>query len=72
MNKKDIDPANIRIRPMKEKDADATAVIDSMCFGVPRPEYYREELGSAIKGAGINTSLVAEAWTTILQAEGKR
>ena len=72
MNKKDIDPANVQIRPMKEEDVDAIAVIDSMYFGAPRPEYYREKLGSATKGAGINTSLVAEARTTILQAECKR
>ena len=72
MNKKDIDPANVQIRPMKEEDGDGFAVIDSRYFGAPRPEYYRERLGSATKGAGINTSLVAEARTTILQADCKR
>ncbi|MCX5872956.1 MAG: hypothetical protein NTY51_06940 [Deltaproteobacteria bacterium] len=51
MNKKDIDPANVQIRPMKEEDVDAIAVIDSIYFGAPRPEYYREKLGSATKGA---------------------
>ncbi len=58
MNKEDIDPANVRIRPMREEDVNATAVIDSMSLETPRPEYYREELGSATKGAGINTFLV--------------
>jgi hypothetical protein len=72
VNKKDIDSANVQIRLMKEEDVDATAVIDSMYFGAPRPEYYREKPGSAAKVAGINTSLVAEARTTILQAECKR
>jgi hypothetical protein len=56
----------------KEEDGDAVAVIDSMYCGAPRPEYYREKLGSATKGAGINTSLIAEARTTTLQAECKR
>jgi hypothetical protein len=57
---------------MYEEDVDAIAVIDSMYCGAPRPEYYREKLGSATKGAGINTSLIAEARTTTLQAECKR
>ncbi len=72
MNKKDIDSANVQIRPLKEEGTNAVAVFGSMYFGTPGPEYYREKLGSAAKGAGINTSLVAEARTTILQAEGKR
>ncbi len=55
----------------KEEDGDAIAISDSMYFGAPRPEYYREQLGSATKGAGINTSLVAEARTSILQVECK-
>lgn len=71
MNKRNIDPANVQIRPAKE-DVDASAVIDSRAFGAPRPEYYLEKLGSATKGAGINTSLVAVARTIILQAECKR
>jgi len=32
LNKKDIDPVNVQIRPMKEEDVDAVAVIDSMYF----------------------------------------
>jgi hypothetical protein len=72
VNKKDIGPANVQIRLFKEKDGDAIAVSYSMHFGSPRPEYYREQLASATKGAGINTSLVAEARTTTLQAECKR
>jgi hypothetical protein len=72
VNKRNIDPANVQICPMKEEDVDAIAVIDSRAFGARRPEYYREKLGSATKGAGINTSLVAVAQTTILQAECKR
>ena len=72
MNKKNIDPANVQICPMKEEDVDAVAVVDSMYFVAPRPESYREKLGAATKGAGLNASLVAEARTTILQAECKR
>ena len=30
VNKKDIDPANVQVRPMNEEDVDAIAVIDSM------------------------------------------
>jgi hypothetical protein len=63
---KNIYPANFHIPPMKEEGVDAVAVIDSMCFGAPRPEFCGEKLGSTTKGAGINTSLVAEARTTIL------
>ncbi len=57
---------------MKEEGVDSIAVIDSTRFGAPRPEYYREKLGSATKASGINTFLVAEAWTTISQAACKR
>ncbi|MGO9567531.1 MAG: hypothetical protein ACLP5H_08330 [Desulfomonilaceae bacterium] len=39
---------------MKEEDVNAIALIDRMYFGAPRPEHYREKLGSATKGAGIN------------------
>ena len=60
MNKKEVDPANILIRTMREEDVEAITLIDSMYFGAPRPEYYREKLIAATKGAGINTSLVAE------------
>jgi hypothetical protein len=56
---------------MKEEDVVAIAVVARVYFGAPRPEYYREKLGSATKGAGISTSLVAEARTTVLQAECK-
>ena len=67
MNKKDIDPANVQIRPVKEEDIDAIAVIDSIYFGAPRPEHYREKLGWATKGAGIGTPLVSEQRTSISQ-----
>lgn len=60
MSKKEIDPASIRIRVMKEDDVDAITNIDAMYFGDPRHEYYREKLAAATKGAGINASLVAE------------
>jgi hypothetical protein len=63
--KKDNDLANVQIPAMKEKDVDAIAVIDSFDFGAPRQTYYREKLGSATEGAGINTSLVPKARTTI-------
>jgi hypothetical protein len=72
VNKRDIDPADIQIHPMKEEGVDSIAVIDRMYFGAARPEYCREKLGSATKAAGINTFLVAEARTTILQAACKR
>jgi hypothetical protein len=71
VNKQDIDPAKVRIRPIKEQDVAAVAVIDSMYFGALRPEYYREQLGSAINGAGINISLVADARTNMLQVDCK-
>jgi hypothetical protein len=67
--KKDTDPANVLIRPMKEEDVDAIAVIGSMSFGAPRPEYYREKLGLATKGTKMNTSLVSEARTSISQVD---
>ncbi len=70
-NLEKIDPEKIQIRPMKEDDADAIAVIDSMYCGAPGPEYYREKLGSATKGAGFNTYLVAEARTSISQVDCK-
>ena len=69
MNKKDIDPANFQMRPIRQQHVDAG--VDRMCVGAPQPEYCRETLGSASKGAGMNTSLVAEARTSILQAECK-
>ena len=53
---------------MREEDVDATTVIDSIFFGARRPEYYREALGSATMKAQVNTSLVSEEKTTILQA----
>jgi len=72
VNKKILHPANVQMRPVKEEDVDAIAVIAGMYFGAPRPEYHWEKLGSAGKGAGINTSLAAEARTSMLQAECKR
>jgi hypothetical protein len=65
VSKKEIDPANVQIRPMKEENVEAIEVIDSVYLGVPRPENYRKKLGAATKGAGINTSVVAEARTSI-------
>lgn len=67
MNKKDFDPANVQIRSMKEEDAAGIAVANGMRFGAPRPRYYGQKLDSATKGAGINTSSVAEVWTGISQ-----
>lgn len=60
MSIKEIDPGKIEIRVMKEEDLEEITNIDTMYFGTPRPEYYREKLNLATKGAGINTSLVAE------------
>ena len=71
MNKKDIDPANVQIRHMEDEDGHAVAVIDSVYFGAPQPEYYRKKLGSATKGSGINTSLIAEARMSISQGACK-
>jgi len=45
---------------MTEHDVNAIVSIDSMYFGRERPEYYKERLAAATRGAGINTSLVAE------------
>lgn len=60
MSFKDIDSSQIQIRPLREDDLEEITNIDTMYFGTPRPEYYREKLEAATKGAGINTSLVAE------------
>ena len=57
---KKIDPEHVIIRPMKEEDVDAIAAIDTMYFGNDRVDYYQEKLAAATRGAGINTSLVAE------------
>lgn len=70
VNKKDFHPANVQIRPMKEEDA-GIAVANGMRFGAPRPRYYGQKLDSATKGAGINTSSVAEVWTGISQVGSK-
>ena len=60
MSTRRIDPETLAIRVMTEADVDAIVAIDSMYFGSERPEYYREKLAAATRGAGINTSLVAE------------
>lgn len=60
MSFKDLDLAQIQIRPMREEDLEEITSIDNMYFGMARPEYYKEKLSTATKGAGINTSLVAE------------
>jgi predicted N-acetyltransferase YhbS len=57
---KEIDPERVTIRVMKEDDLDSITAIDSMYFGISRSEYYKEKLAAATKGAGINSSLVAE------------
>jgi hypothetical protein len=67
VNKKDIDPTNVQIRTMREEEVDAMAVLGRKYFGAPRPECYQERLGSATRGAGINTSFVAAARTSISQ-----
>jgi hypothetical protein len=72
VNRKKIDPANTPILPLKEEDIAAMAVIDGTYVGASRPEYYLKKLGSATQGAGIRAPLVAEAPTTMLQAECKR
>lgn len=60
MSTKTINPEALQIRVMGEQDLDSIVAIDTMYFGRERPEYYREKLTSATKGAGINASLVAE------------
>jgi predicted N-acetyltransferase YhbS len=60
MSIKHIDPAQVQIRPMREEDLEEITRIDSMYSGTSRPEYYKEKLATATKGAGINTSLAAE------------
>jgi predicted N-acetyltransferase YhbS len=55
-----MDAGKVKIRPLTKSDLEAIVEIDSMYFGTPRSDYYDEKLSSAIKGAGINTSLVAE------------
>jgi hypothetical protein len=71
VNIKDFDPAIVRIHPMKEEDVGAIAVIDGVYFGSPGLEHYRDKFDSATKGAGINTSLVAEARTSMSQVDCK-
>ncbi len=71
MKKKDTDVMNVQSRPGKEKDSDVLAIIGGMYRGARRAEYYRKELGLANKRAGINTSLVAEARTSMSEAECK-
>ncbi len=61
MSTKKIDPESVAIRSITERDLEAIVAIDSMYFGAERPAYYKEKLIAATKGAGINTSLVAEA-----------
>jgi hypothetical protein len=70
-NKQDVDPGNVQNRPMKEENVDDFAVIDGMYFGAPRPEYHREKLDSATKGARINTFLVSETRTSMSQVDCK-
>jgi len=60
MRRKKIEPESLVIRVMKEDDLDGIVAIDAMYYGRERPEYYKEKLAAATKGAGINTSLVAE------------
>ncbi|HMK34269.1 MAG TPA: hypothetical protein VK463_04315 [Desulfomonilaceae bacterium] len=72
MNKKDIDPANLRIRPMNTEHVHAIAQVGSMYAGAPRPEYYRKKIASATGRAGIYTPLVAEARTTVSRVACKR
>ncbi len=71
MNNKDIDAANVQVRPTKDEDVDAVGVIDRVHFGTPGSEHCGEKLGSAATGAGINTSLVAEARTSISHVDCK-
>ena len=68
MNKRDVDPVNVQTSLIQE---DTVAVIDSVHFGASRPEHYWKKHGSATKGSGINTSLVAEVRATISQADCK-
>lgn len=65
VNKKDIAPVNAQILPIKEKDTDVVAVIDSMRLEARRPECYWEKLGWAAKAAGIDPSWGAEERTSI-------
>ena len=66
MTSKEFDPAAVAIRVMNEGDLEAITAIDCMYFGVERVEYYKEKLGAATKGAGINSSLVAEVEGTVV------
>ncbi len=66
-----IDPPHVPIRPMKEEDVDAVALIDSMYVGAHRAEYCSGKPGSGSERARINTSLVAEARASISQLRCK-
>jgi hypothetical protein len=64
VNKKDVDPENGQIRPMKKEDVNAITVIERKCFGAPRPEYSGKGWFGHY-GSGINTFFVVEARTSI-------
>lgn len=66
MSIKEFDPAKVAIRVMNEGDLEAITAIDCMYFGSERPEYYKEKLDAATRGAGINASLVAEVEGTVV------
>lgn len=72
MRKKDVHPANDQIRPMKEEDLDAGAVINSMPFGASRTEYCREKPGWVAKGLRNAMFWVTGARTAILPGKCKR
>lgn len=55
IRKKEIDPADFRLRPTKEEALDAVAVIDRMSFGASRRDNCREEPDSETWGARIGT-----------------
>ena len=60
------DLAQVQIRPMREEDLEEIINIDTMYLVSPRPDYYKEKLAAATKGAGINVSLVADVDGTLV------
>lgn len=59
-----INPEEITIRVMTEKDLEAIVRIDFEISGQNRIEYYREKI-KALEDTGINTSLAAEVKGTV-------
>ena len=57
MIKRNVDSTNFQIAPSKAGDGHAADIVVDVRSGAAQREYYREKLGSTIKGAGIVISV---------------